>query len=426
MPENRDIEIRSDEVQAILSAVPNWMIRWGITLIFGLILMLVFISWFIKYPDVIQGPIILTTEQPPVKLINKTNGYIEQLYIKDNTPITKGQTIAEITNPTDKETIDNLTVILKNFQLDQVAEIIPLLENIGVLGEVQAEFNQFFNNLKEYYQLTEDNFYKKSLKNINLQIAYNNRLAWLTKGEVDLLTQEIANANVKFKADSTLYHKEVISKNEFFANQSKYLSKKQQLINTKKTVVNHKVAVANYATQRNELEKSFSDKLRSLETQLNSAINTIKSYTQTWQQNYTITSPIEGKLSYLSAITPHQYIGAQEPLFAVTPNNQAYIGNIQIPAKGYGKIATGQQVKIKLDNYPYQEYGQLLGEIENSAQIAGKEGYFVQVKLTKGFTSTYRKELTYSPNMMGVAEIITEDLRLMDRIFNKFKEVLDK
>ena len=46
-------QIRSDEVQEIISAVPNWMIRWGITLIFGLIVMLIALSWFIKYPDII-------------------------------------------------------------------------------------------------------------------------------------------------------------------------------------------------------------------------------------------------------------------------------------------------------------------------------------------------------------------------------------
>jgi multidrug resistance efflux pump len=163
-----------------------------------------------------------------------------------------------------------------------------------------------------------------------------------------------------------------------------------------------------------------------LANNIKAGTNAIRNYTESWQQNYTITSPIEGELSYLSAITTNQYISAQETLFAVTPNNQAYIGNIKILAKGYGKITTGQQVKIKLDNYPYQEYGQLAGEIANISQIAGKEGYFVQVKLTKGLTSTYRKELTYSPDMMGVAEIITEDLRLIDRVFNKFREVLDK
>jgi HlyD family secretion protein len=426
MPENKEIEIRSDEVQEILSAVPNWMIRWGITLIFGLILMLVFISWFIKYPDVIQGQIILTTEQPPVKLISKTNGYIEQLYFKDNTIIEKGQTIAEITNPTNKETIDNLTILLTDFQIQNVEAILPLFENIGVLGEMQTEFNNLYNNLKEYHQITKDNYYKKSLQNINLQIEYNDRLAWITKGELDLLNQEIINAKEKFNSDSLLYHNEVISKNEFFSNQSEYIEKKQRLINTKKTYVNHKITVTNYLKQKTDLKKGNDDKIRNLETNIKSATNSIRNYTQTWQQNYTITSPIEGKLSYLSSITQNQYIAAQEPLFAVTSNNQAYIGNIQIPAQGYGKVAKGQQVKIKLDNYPYQQYGQLVGEIENISQIAGKKGYFVQVKLTKGLISTYNKELTYTPDMMGVAEIITEDLRLLNRIFNKFRKVLDK
>jgi len=426
MPENKEIEIRSDEVQEILSAVPNWMIRWGISLIFGLILMLVFISWFIKYPDVIQGQVILTTEQPPVKLISKTNGYIEQLYFKDNKTIKKGQTIAEVTNPTNKETIDCLAILLNEFQLENIDEILPLFERVGILGEMQIEFNNLYNNLKEYHQITKSNYYKKSLKNINLQIEYNDRLAWITKGELDLLNQEIMNASEKFKSDSVLYYNEVISKNEFFANQSEYTSKKQRLISTKKTYVNHKITVADYLNQKNELKKNNEDKIRNLETNIKAATNSIKSYTETWQQNYTIISPIEGKLSYLSSITVNQYITAQEPLFAVTSNNQAYIGNIQIPAKGYGKIAKGQQVKIKLDNYPYQEYGQLVGEIKNISQIAGKEGYFVQVKLTKGLISTYNKELVYTPDMMGVAEIITEDLRLLDRIFNKFRKVLDK
>ena len=426
MPENKEIEIRSDEVQEILSHVPTWMVRWGITLIFGLILMLVFISWLIKYPDVIQGQVILTTEQPPVKLISKTNGYIEQLYFKDNTIVKKGETIAEITNPTNKETIDNLNILLKDFQLENVKELLPLLEKIGVLGEMQTEFNTLYNNLKEYYQITEDNYYKNSLKNIDLQIDYNDRLARITKGELNLLNQEISNAKEKFQSDSILYNKEVISKNDFFTNQSEYMSKKQQLINTEKTYVNHKITVANYSKQKNDLQQTNVDKIRKLETNIKAAINSIRNYTQSWQQNYTITSPIEGELSYMSFITTNQYITTEEPLFAVTSNNQAYIGNIQIPTQGYGKVAKGQQVKIKLDSYPYQEYGQLVGEIENISQIAGKEGYFIQVKLTKGLISTYNKELTYTPDMMGVAEIITEDLRLLDRIFNKFKKVLDK
>ena len=44
MPENTEIELRSEEVQEILTRVPHWMIRWGTVLIFGIILMLFFTS----------------------------------------------------------------------------------------------------------------------------------------------------------------------------------------------------------------------------------------------------------------------------------------------------------------------------------------------------------------------------------------------
>jgi len=63
MPEKIEhIELRSDEVQEIMSYVPNWMIRWGITLIFILIALGIFITWFIKYPDVISGSATLSTK----------------------------------------------------------------------------------------------------------------------------------------------------------------------------------------------------------------------------------------------------------------------------------------------------------------------------------------------------------------------------
>jgi len=69
-----DFELRSEEVQDILTKVPNWMIRWGTFLIFGIILLLLFTSWFIRYPDVVTSEIIITTNTPPEKLVAKVNG----------------------------------------------------------------------------------------------------------------------------------------------------------------------------------------------------------------------------------------------------------------------------------------------------------------------------------------------------------------
>jgi len=70
----KNIELRSEEVLEILTKVPHWMIRWGNVLFLVLILLLLFLSWFIKYPDIILSEAIITTQIPPQKEYAKTTG----------------------------------------------------------------------------------------------------------------------------------------------------------------------------------------------------------------------------------------------------------------------------------------------------------------------------------------------------------------
>ena len=69
MPDNSldHINLRSEEVIEILTEVPNWMIRWGNLLFLSIILTLLLISWFVKYPDIITSEAIITTQIPPQK-----------------------------------------------------------------------------------------------------------------------------------------------------------------------------------------------------------------------------------------------------------------------------------------------------------------------------------------------------------------------
>jgi len=443
MPENKEIGIRSDEVQEILSAVPNWMIRWGITLIFGLIVMLVFISWFIKYPDVIGGQAVITTTEPPAKLVSKSSGYLEQLYFKDNSSIKKGDIIAEITNPTNKKSIEFLTTTLQglivkesesleSFNTDQIREVLTQISTKNLLlGNELPEFNQFIQNLTELDVLLTNQFYQNTIQNFNQQIEYSDRLAWITKGQLDLLNQELKNAKEKFKGDSTLYKRGAIAKHEFFKNQSELIAKKQELANLKKTYVNYKITVTNYLKQKNEATQQFEQQKRTLNTNISANVKSIRNYINNWQQNYTFTSPINGKLSYLSNLIENQFINASTTLFAVVPNNQNYVGQITIPTQGFGKVAKGQKVRVKLNNYPYQEFGQLIGEITDISLIPTaisetQNAYFITISLPQDLITTYKKEITFTPEMTGTAEIITEDLRLIERIFNMFRKVLDK
>ena len=53
--EYKEIELRSEEVQEVMSHVPVWILRWGITVLFCIVIILLIGSYLFKYPDVVEA-----------------------------------------------------------------------------------------------------------------------------------------------------------------------------------------------------------------------------------------------------------------------------------------------------------------------------------------------------------------------------------
>ena len=94
-----EIELRSEEVQEILTKVPHWMIRWGNVLFLSLIVLLLIMSWFVKYPDIITSKAIITTQIPPQKEFAKITGKLDTILVKDNDTVTENQPLAILETP---------------------------------------------------------------------------------------------------------------------------------------------------------------------------------------------------------------------------------------------------------------------------------------------------------------------------------------
>ncbi|WP_340696616.1 hypothetical protein [Flavobacterium ginsengisoli] len=230
MPQRTDIELRSEEVQDILTKMPHWMIRWGTVLMFVIIILLFFISWFVKYPDVIKTEIIITTNIPPEKIMSKSSGRIEAILVKNKTLVKKYSTLAIIENTANYKDVFLLKSIVDKHNINNAKEEFPfqLLKNMQ-LGEIESAYAAF----EKDYQAQELNINlhpfqvetraQQSEKNqIKERIGILQQQKVINEHELELQKNEVA----RFE---TLFNKGIISAQEIETKKTELASGAEEL-----------------------------------------------------------------------------------------------------------------------------------------------------------------------------------------------------
>ena len=142
-------------------------------------------------------------------------------------------------------------------------------------------------------------------------------------------------------------------------------------------------------------------------------------------------APIPVKVTFTNYWIENQNIISGDIAFSVIPSsNNKLIGKALLPAERSGKVKVGQKVNIRFSNYPDNEFGLVKGKIQNisliSVKVEAKNHYVVEIDLPDGLTTTYDKILPFVSGMEGQADIITDDLSLLERILLPMKRILNE
>jgi HlyD family secretion protein len=429
-----NIELRSESVQEILGRPPRWIIRWGITIIFIVVAGLVVGSYFFKYPDILTATITVTTENLPAGITAKTTGRIDTLLVHEKQIVQKGDLLAVIENPARLEDVLHLNYELRITNYDSTSYVLTLLRSYALLrlGELQPAYQQFIKALEDYQYFLQTDYHHKKINVIKKQIYTQNLILSKSKIQLNLSSQQLAAAYQIFTIDSNLYDKKVLSNADFQNAKNNYLQHLQSYENAKLSIDNQNMSILQYEQAIFDLEQQRNEQFNNLQIALTGAQNQLQTQIKTWEQNYLLISPIDGVVTLTKYWQKNQNVNIGEVLVTVVPNEEAKIvGKILLPPRGAGKVKEGQMVNVKFDNFPHMEYGMVRVQIKNISLVPitvenNEKAYMLEVDFPNKLKTNYGKELTFSQEMTGSAETITEDLRLLDRFLNPIKAVIKK
>ena len=421
-----DIELRSEEVQEILTKVPHWMIRWGNVLFLILILLLVALSWIVKYPDVVASEVIITTENPPQKEYAKVTAKIDTIFVRDSEPVHNKQPLAILENTANYKDVFYLKSIMDSIQIQKQLFYFPIDElPILFLGEIDAAFSIFETNYIQYILNKElKPFTNVALANKTTTSELNRQLR-NSQAQKELNKQELEFKQKDLSRSKTLFEKGVVSEQDYETKQLEFLQAERVYKNMASSISQLREAISNSKNTSKGTEISSIREEKTLLKKVIQSFNQLQKSMKDWELKYVLSSKMDGNVSFLNYWSENQTVNQGDLVFTIIPKeNTSFIAKLKTPAQNLGKVKVGQNVNIKLHNYPDYEFGVLKGTVTHISEISNKDGFYtIDVSLPKTLITSYNKEIEFKQEMQGVAEIITEDLRLIERVFYQFKKV---
>lgn len=426
--EEKDIELRCEEVQEILTRPPHALIRWGITVFFGVLALLFIGGSFFKYPDIVSAGITITTEHPPVWIVARGSGKIQEVYRKDRETIKAGDIIAVLENPAITAHVLELKERITSFILTDSCICQTVFPEKPELGNIQNAYASFIKCLTDYRNFLSIDLYAqkeqaacKELQEYQKYIRHLNKQAELDEEQVQI-------ASATHSREKKLFDKGLISKADYEEAQQTYLNRRQGREQLMTSLSSARIQEAQLQQNIVEIRMERNREANTISTSLKSALNDLQVSISDWELGYLFTSPASGILSYNNIWQKNQNVNAGDKVFSIVASTPGdIIGKIKLPVSGSGKVCPGQRVNISVTGYPYMEFGFLTGEVLSVSLLASEDNmYTATVSLPQNLCTSYGKQLDFKGELSGTAEVMTDERSVTARLLSPLRYLWEK
>lgn len=435
MPQDRENNYHSEEAQEILGHIPPWTIRWGITVIFSIFAIIILGCCVIKYPERVNGTVVIRTLNAPVDVVFRSGGNLEIISVSNGDVVKKNDILGVINTGADYNDILSADSCLLGFAGHQLADAVYNDSIYGnyQMGDLQGVWTNFTLSCQRYRDYITRAVIRKKSELVREQVDkqkeyYSQMQMQFSTGQEDLQYEE-----KNFVRDSSLFVMNVVSEQEFDESARRLLQARNSVMSFNNQMTSTELSIIQLEQQLVELSIQAEGETLAFEQEIRTNLERLSAEIQNWKLTYLLTAPINGKVSFVHKWDVGQFVNASEHYLTIVPDeHQSVIGIVHIPQASFGKVDTGQKVNVKLEGYPYMEYGMLVGTIGHLSSVPevlsnGQSApqYTAEILFENGMKTTYGRELRMIQKMDGSAEIITEErsliMRFLDPLVALFK-----
>ena len=218
----------SEYLEEVLTTPPHGIARWGMMGLFILAVGVLLLSWFIRYPDRIEGKIMLTTPEPPVAIVARSEGYLQDVPFANRDTVPAGATLGSIKSAAHYPDVVKLQRQLSEWQRSQYALLddslaIPNLQ----VGSLQQHYSKLQNAHNAYHHHLRLSLYSQEQQLLKKQQGQYQKLLTQKQAEKQLAGQIAQLAEKDFRRNQELFQTQAIAEKALEQSKQYWLEKKQ-------------------------------------------------------------------------------------------------------------------------------------------------------------------------------------------------------
>ncbi|MCC6727087.1 MAG: HlyD family efflux transporter periplasmic adaptor subunit [Saprospiraceae bacterium] len=419
-----NIEYLSGEVKEIMSTPPSWVATWGTCMLIGTVVLMFLVGFLFHFPDIVTGEVTISTETPPITVVSPKSDYISEIKAVDNTKVKTG---------------DLLAVFPSNADYMDVLKLEEDIENIGQLDLIKlqsyrpdrslsiGELTQAYSNFATAFELVPldqsgevDYARVAAVETVNAQ--YQKQLRSL-QARVPSVNAELAALRQELKIASRQYGASVDTADAvvLFKINSDIKSKETELKRIQSEIDNTIGEISKSNVRKLQAQTQANSQAGDAIFQLNQKLDELKKEIKLWKEKYLVIAPGGGIVQFYSNFKVKDFVNGGDILFNIMPefDTERYIGKVNLPVAKSSKVKKGQFVNIKFERYDFREHGTVRARVTKVYPVAKENAFYADLNMDHGLVTNLNHKLDYYQNMVGKAEIITEDKTFISKLFEK-------
>ena len=317
----------------------------------------------------------LTSHEPVAQLVARSSEKISRLYVADGEPVCREQLLVVLENPAKTDDVLLLERELHAYAglPDSLTErLLPLKEL--ALGDIRSTYSTLLSDLHAYRNYRELDYYPQKIGSTESQLRKHRTYYALLQRQQLITADQYRLAWQQYERDSLLYIQQVLSAYEHETARSTYLQSRYSLESANASLETERIQIG-------QLEESLLDlRLEQMEKE------------EVLQQN-------------------------------LRTSVEQVTNAIKLPVERSGKVKVGQRVIIRFSNYPDEEFGTVEGHVASVSLVPAENNYMVEIDFPNGLQTNYGYTLPVLQEMPATAEIVTDNLRLIERFIQPVKKI---